>query len=504
MDSGALISKQGPLGYVWLAANYDKKLSKSQLLSTDICRSTRLITGGDGVSRSTDSAEIVSSADRSSITLRVSGQLLLGIVRIYSRKTKYLLDDVNEILLKLKTSFKMSGINVANPPSVNLKPADTILKNLQQVTLHDQITKFDLLYQPDFQFDDIIPAPPAENDDLSTSFDTSIELGRNHHDTTDNNVSVDIDLQFDFDDFDVNNDVEEADRSIEVGRDAENIGLPDMSLLDVDGVNTDKPDDYEIDDFDLGQPLETIDDMEPEHNVEQPVPAPAPRVRRTGMTEDGELITNKRKLKIDEVLDIPIQKLKDYQESILSRNETYELSNSEKLDIIFSEISSKRRRLDIPFQIPTPEPEQDIPQEPQNNFDDDYDVDFDLSLPEVQPPTPPEQNDIESEVQSTQENVHSTQQIAEHLQTLYHDKTTTTLSELIESDLHIHETNNEKQPLGMTSNNKINHKSEASKCFFELLVLATNDCVELKQQSEPTTLGGDISITGRDRLYSFF
>ena len=36
------------------------------------------------------------------MALRTSGQLLLGVVRIYSRKAKYLLDDCNEALLKIK------------------------------------------------------------------------------------------------------------------------------------------------------------------------------------------------------------------------------------------------------------------------------------------------------------------------------------------------------------------------------------------------------------------
>jgi hypothetical protein len=57
------------------------------------------------------------------MALRLSGQLLLGVVRIYSRKAKYLLDDCNEALLKIKmvrcpvnkgltplTSFYLAGI----------------------------------------------------------------------------------------------------------------------------------------------------------------------------------------------------------------------------------------------------------------------------------------------------------------------------------------------------------------------------------------------------------
>ena len=40
------------------------------------------------------------------MALRTTGHLLLGIVRIYSRKTKYLLADCNEAFLKLKMAFR--------------------------------------------------------------------------------------------------------------------------------------------------------------------------------------------------------------------------------------------------------------------------------------------------------------------------------------------------------------------------------------------------------------
>lgn len=39
------------------------------------------------------------------MALRLSGQLLLGVVRIYNRKARYLLEDCNEALLKIKMVF---------------------------------------------------------------------------------------------------------------------------------------------------------------------------------------------------------------------------------------------------------------------------------------------------------------------------------------------------------------------------------------------------------------
>jgi hypothetical protein len=47
-------------------------------------------------------AEAIMGQEVEVMALRLSGQLLLGVVRIYSRKAKYLLDDCNEALLKIK------------------------------------------------------------------------------------------------------------------------------------------------------------------------------------------------------------------------------------------------------------------------------------------------------------------------------------------------------------------------------------------------------------------
>ena len=51
------------------------------------------------------------------MALRLSGQLLLGVVRIYSRKAKYLLDDCNDALVRIKM--------VSLPPRPRLFVSDT-------------------------------------------------------------------------------------------------------------------------------------------------------------------------------------------------------------------------------------------------------------------------------------------------------------------------------------------------------------------------------------------
>ena len=84
--SETLLSKTGPLARVWLSANLERKLSKTHILQSNIESSVHAI-----VDQGT-----------APMALRLSGQLLLGVVRIYSRKARYLLDDCNEALLKIK------------------------------------------------------------------------------------------------------------------------------------------------------------------------------------------------------------------------------------------------------------------------------------------------------------------------------------------------------------------------------------------------------------------
>ena len=84
--SETLLSKTGPLARVWLSANLERKLSKTHILQSDI----------------ESSVSAIVDQGQAPMALRLSGQLLLGVVRIYSRKARYLLDDCNEALLKIK------------------------------------------------------------------------------------------------------------------------------------------------------------------------------------------------------------------------------------------------------------------------------------------------------------------------------------------------------------------------------------------------------------------
>ncbi|XP_024445197.2 sister chromatid cohesion 1 protein 2 isoform X2 [Populus trichocarpa] len=84
--SHCLLSRKGPLGSIWVAAYYFKRLKKAQVTSTDISSSVdKILQDGFDV-----------------VTYRVLAYLLLGVVRIYSKKVEYLFDDCNKVLLNVK------------------------------------------------------------------------------------------------------------------------------------------------------------------------------------------------------------------------------------------------------------------------------------------------------------------------------------------------------------------------------------------------------------------
>ncbi|GMH91521.1 hypothetical protein TrST_g5336 [Triparma strigata] len=110
--SQIVLAKKGPLGKIWLAAHFsDKKLAKPQIFSTDIAASVNSIVN-----------------PTVPLALRVSGHLLLGVVRIYSRKVKYLMADCNEALVKIKMAFRPGVVDMddannratTNPAQINV------------------------------------------------------------------------------------------------------------------------------------------------------------------------------------------------------------------------------------------------------------------------------------------------------------------------------------------------------------------------------------------------
>uniref|UniRef100_A0A8C5WTF9 RAD21 cohesin complex component like 1 n=1 Tax=Laticauda laticaudata TaxID=8630 RepID=A0A8C5WTF9_LATLA len=104
-----LMNKRGPLSKIWLAAHWDKKVTKAHIFECNL----------------EDTIEKILSP-KFKIALRTSGHLLLGVVRIYHRKTKYLLTDCNEALLKMQSTFQPGLVDLPKGNSEAIYDAITL------------------------------------------------------------------------------------------------------------------------------------------------------------------------------------------------------------------------------------------------------------------------------------------------------------------------------------------------------------------------------------------
>ncbi|XP_052507143.1 double-strand-break repair protein rad21-like protein 1 [Budorcas taxicolor] len=112
-----LMSKRGPLAKIWLAAHWEKKLTKAHVFECNLEITIEKIL-----------------SPKVKIALRTSGHLLLGVVRIYNRKAKYLLADCSEALLKMKMTFR--------PGLVDL-PKESFEAAYSSITLPEEFHDFD-------------------------------------------------------------------------------------------------------------------------------------------------------------------------------------------------------------------------------------------------------------------------------------------------------------------------------------------------------------------------
>eukprot|EP00250_Pteridium_aquilinum_P019128 c24309_g2_i1 orf=815-4747(+) len=121
-----ILAKKGPLGTIWIAAHLERKLRKNQVAETDI-----------GVTVDNILFPEVP------IALRLSGHLLLGVVRIYSRQVNYLFNDCSETLGKIKQAFHAAAVDL--PPEATTAP-------FHSITLPET-----------FDFDELELAPDSES-----------------------------------------------------------------------------------------------------------------------------------------------------------------------------------------------------------------------------------------------------------------------------------------------------------------------------------------------------
>ncbi|CAL9736124.1 sister chromatid cohesion protein 1 [Monosporozyma servazzii] len=199
-----IATNSGPLAQIWLASNMSN-VSRNSALQTSIPESVHEIAKVAGCDIDVNTNDAVEE-DREIntgdyITLRTSGELLHGVVRVYSKQAGFLLSDIKDTLIKISSLFKTSSkINIT------LGKGNTISK-LDQLILEDTVTEREVLALPDLDFlnDDVTSdrgllshfnpmerqVQGATTTNNNPAFDMSIEVGRNV-----NNPSG-LDLDFD-------------------------------------------------------------------------------------------------------------------------------------------------------------------------------------------------------------------------------------------------------------------------------------------------------------------
>ncbi|XP_077211557.1 sister chromatid cohesion 1 protein 3-like isoform X2 [Tasmannia lanceolata] len=105
--SKTLLARKSPLGTVWMAAHLQHKLRKSDVAVADISTSVDCI-----------------MFPEVPIALRLTAYLLLGVVRIYSKKVDYLYHDCNLFLTQMRTAFASIQLNL--PEDANHAPFHSV------------------------------------------------------------------------------------------------------------------------------------------------------------------------------------------------------------------------------------------------------------------------------------------------------------------------------------------------------------------------------------------
>ncbi|CAN3486709.1 hypothetical protein DICA0_F36928 [Diutina catenulata] len=502
MSSDILTRQSGPLATVWLAANYDKKLMKHQSMATDIAASSRLIT---------DDA----------FPLRVSGQLLLGVVRIYSRKTKYLLDDVTDILMKLKTSFKYStGSRLGSDGTVVNAPARaTVVTNVRAVTMADKVTRFDLFYQPQLDLDlpQVFSTSSSQYDSTAYEHSQSVEVGRDDDTHAEESNPV---LDFDLGDMgDMGYDGGyDHDQALE--GEAEGFSpLPEPRADDsVPEIEVGRREEAPLDDGDIS--LLNLKDAVPllasvpvlEAAPPTPGAAPAPRRRRRPAT-NHIATTTKRRMVVDADPVLAVQVLRDFHAHTMAAAPRPAATAADRLRHIY-EVAYKRRRTVPPVPrireaeeegAPNEDNDQDLPTEDNQHQDQDNHTEdtagdhtagihpsdhTDVAVPEL---------DFDIDVPTGYDD------FDDHYGAAFGDdadgdrsaEVRRRFADTVRASV---PRAGERTTLGAVVGAGAS-RPHAAQCFFEMLAMATNDSIGVSQTGARGALGGDIVIEGKPALW---
>jgi len=141
-----------------------KKLTKAQIVQTNIASSVKSIIEPPVV-----------------LALRISGHLLLGVVRIYHRKVRYLLTDCSDALVKIKMAFRPGLVDLpeehADENAVTLtrrydeltmmSPMDVDLKHLQSLEPATEVAATHIVNPSEITLRDTHVSLPTMVDDFT-------------------------------------------------------------------------------------------------------------------------------------------------------------------------------------------------------------------------------------------------------------------------------------------------------------------------------------------------
>ncbi|KAI4989050.1 hypothetical protein ZWY2020_036367 [Hordeum vulgare] len=127
--SHSVLARKSPLGTVWIAAHLERKVNRTQIDCVDV----------PSYASSIMDPEVP-------IALRLSGHLLLGLVRIYSWKVNHLFQDCNRMLSEVRTAFaSMAAIDLPIDADRALFEVITLPEtfSLDDLNLDDAIRQID-------------------------------------------------------------------------------------------------------------------------------------------------------------------------------------------------------------------------------------------------------------------------------------------------------------------------------------------------------------------------
>uniref|UniRef100_A0A6B2L1K0 Rad21/Rec8-like protein N-terminal domain-containing protein n=1 Tax=Arcella intermedia TaxID=1963864 RepID=A0A6B2L1K0_9EUKA len=116
-----VLAKNRALGKIWLAAHWEKKLTKGQIADINIIESV------DNIQK-----------PQAPMALRLSGHLLLGVVRIYHKKVEFMYTECNEAFVKIKMAFR--------PGLVDMEESTA---NLNAITMPENFEDIDVILPSD-------------------------------------------------------------------------------------------------------------------------------------------------------------------------------------------------------------------------------------------------------------------------------------------------------------------------------------------------------------------